>query len=1559
MKEINRNRKRNEKGAITLFVLLACLFFVFILTGVYLSNLNRLQVQEQEVTQIQENYAKDLSRVDEIYENLAKTMTVTLKQEPETPAKAVALVGSAEIDEKSTATIVGYVFNQEGTESNATSWIWEAVTGSNVKKLEEVRKEGITENGKYYFWVKDSEGKIHRSNELNVQNIDKNAPTAGTLIAKEENVYGNDYDLSKSPWTDKDVYIEKVDGTDAEGGSTTTYTIKKNGVVYNDSLNNPLTYPTTLTETGEYEVTVKTTDEAGNSAENKYTIKIDKVVPILALKHNDASGAVYDGTWTKDDLYGEIDIDTTSTKKEVKKYQYSENGIIWKDISNEIIPTSIDYTTTFPMAGDKPEWISGPTNNGTYYFEVQEDGTLKPNNSGVNSKTANSYIEIDLTNYPDASLEITVNATISSESYCDFGYATITNDITAPAYNSTTGRFIYVSGTTTADYTTRLTGGQKYYLHIGYRKDVSVNSNQDTFIINSISMKSASLGKWFNFYNYSKTDNKVTFALNEDVEKEIYIRAVYEGEQNETSKYGNKTSIKIDKKAPVIETANSIITSKENAKTEIKVTEKGSGLKGYYISTEATAPTESSTWVEQLSNEFTIEGLNTGTTYYLWVKDNVENISEVKEIVIGNANYLIDDTIYTGTLEQAITKASDGSTIKLLNDYTDTSIATINKSVAFDVQNYILTRNATITINSGKTIEITGTGKITSEITAIQTITNNGTLTVSDSITIENMSTSTSYAPIRNNSSSAIININDNVQIIGYYRGIYNYYGKLNVNGGKIEATYSSSNSYGIYSYYGTTYINSGEIKGYYGVYNCGAFTITGGKVIGTGGYGITSYETTNIYGGRIEGKTYGIYSNATDKVTIGRQEDELSTTQPSIYGASYGIYMSNETYDFNFYNGVIISNTKKTAYRGILNPRIGHMPYTYLDNEVEQKYYTILTPTVENITMEATPIEFTNQDVTVKITYPFVEEITRQYSKDGIEWKDAEQYVQEVIVTENKIVYARTLNESGIITDENQIEITNIDKEKPKISIIPNQTVYSVTSSTGTTDITLTITATDIGVSGLDVMQYAWMAEGEEPTYVDLTNTVTISKTKLGIGQYNLYLNVTDKAGNKADLVQMRYTVKFEEPVCQIGSTTYTAVQTAVDACSKEAGETQTTIEMLKSTDEEFNTYEGQNIILDLRGYTIGSSSLDTPLCTNNATLQLIDTSAAKTGKLESLNGTAVLNAGTLIIGDNSTSIEMEVPTIYGQKIGINNQNTLNFYDGKIQGITPIKGNVTATPEEYGPVSTGYNNGITTIQLGIITGYEARIEWVYYTKLQDAVNSTKIYKNDYKDIVVIIKDIQLTESLETSQIQYMILDLNSHTLTIASDKDTVINNYGKLEIIDKSKEQTGSIIINSTNIGEYYKPIYTSVIRNNDLGQLIMNGGSIKASSEASRNYPCGIYNNSSESATVTVKGGVISSSSYGVYNANTGNVVITGGTVSCNGDSSTCGIFNYSTGHIKIIDGVVISINSYSGYINNYGIYNNSVGSIELIGGTVNSEGGDSIGIKNADTGNIIVHY
>ena len=46
-KNINKMMK-NEKGAITLFVLMACLFFVFILSTTYISNMNKLQIQESQ-----------------------------------------------------------------------------------------------------------------------------------------------------------------------------------------------------------------------------------------------------------------------------------------------------------------------------------------------------------------------------------------------------------------------------------------------------------------------------------------------------------------------------------------------------------------------------------------------------------------------------------------------------------------------------------------------------------------------------------------------------------------------------------------------------------------------------------------------------------------------------------------------------------------------------------------------------------------------------------------------------------------------------------------------------------------------------------------------------------------------------------------------------------------------------------------------------------------------------------------------------------------------------------------------------------------------------------------------------------------------------------------------------------------------------------------------------------------------------------------------------------------------------------------------------------------------
>ena len=141
--------------------------------------------------------------------------------------------------------------------------------------------------------------------------------------------------------------------------------------------------------------------------------------------------------------------------------------------------------------------------NGTYYFE-NSNGKYISNNQSKSKTTANSYIKIDMTKASEDAT-VTVNAEISSESSCDIGYATITQTETAPAYNNSTGRFVYISGTQSAkDYSVTLEKGKAYYLHLGYKKDGSVNSGKDTFTVNSIKINDV------DYLEYTKDEGYVT-----------------------------------------------------------------------------------------------------------------------------------------------------------------------------------------------------------------------------------------------------------------------------------------------------------------------------------------------------------------------------------------------------------------------------------------------------------------------------------------------------------------------------------------------------------------------------------------------------------------------------------------------------------------------------------------------------------------------------------------------------------------------------------------------------------------------------------------------------------------------------------------------------------------------------------------------------------------------------------------------------------------------------------------------------------------------------------------
>ena len=93
---------------------------------------------------------------------------------------------------------------------------------------------------------------------------------------------------------------------------------------------------------------------------------------------------------------------------------------------------------------------------------------------------------------------VIINASVSSQSGYDCGYAYITTTRLVPDLYSTDGRIIYISGTKNAmDYTSvPLQGGRIYYLHLIYKKDSSMDVDDDQMVINDISICKTNVEKY-------------------------------------------------------------------------------------------------------------------------------------------------------------------------------------------------------------------------------------------------------------------------------------------------------------------------------------------------------------------------------------------------------------------------------------------------------------------------------------------------------------------------------------------------------------------------------------------------------------------------------------------------------------------------------------------------------------------------------------------------------------------------------------------------------------------------------------------------------------------------------------------------------------------------------------------------------------------------------------------------------------------------------------------------------------------------------------------------------
>ena len=72
---------KKENGAITLFVLLAMLFFMIAIFSLFVASSNKEQSQASEVDKIKQEYQKSIDNIDEIYtktfiENLSNTLKI-------------------------------------------------------------------------------------------------------------------------------------------------------------------------------------------------------------------------------------------------------------------------------------------------------------------------------------------------------------------------------------------------------------------------------------------------------------------------------------------------------------------------------------------------------------------------------------------------------------------------------------------------------------------------------------------------------------------------------------------------------------------------------------------------------------------------------------------------------------------------------------------------------------------------------------------------------------------------------------------------------------------------------------------------------------------------------------------------------------------------------------------------------------------------------------------------------------------------------------------------------------------------------------------------------------------------------------------------------------------------------------------------------------------------------------------------------------------------------------------------------------------------------------------
>lgn len=925
--------------------------------------------------------------------------------------------------------------------------------------------------------------------------------------------------------------------------------------------------------------------------------------------------------------------------------------------------------------------------------------------------------------------------------------------------------------------------------------------------------------------------------------------------------------------------------------------------------------------------------LNENTTLYaLWSKAIYKR---------GNIYYL--------DLSTAVKNAKSNDVITLLENATDKTEVVINKKINFDLNGKNLTILKTIKVNEKCTLNITGSGNLTTS-EGINLIQNNGTLNIVGSVNLSSTNTESQYV---------IENIGTlNQASIGKISGINKTIGNA-----------------------GTLVIKSGTIesKNEIAILNIGTLNINGGKVLSTnniaiqneinakiemqdgivtgGKTGIQHDSKTDliILGGTISGKKQGINTITILKsgnIILGKESEQLIGRNPIITGDEYGIQCLNSEDEIILYNGVIrgkidngyvgnikcredciISTTKSGDYTETSQNRkqesfysVGNKKYATLkDAVVAAKSGDVIT-VIKNATDQNNVT--IDKDVTID---------TNGYTLTRTTPINVNEKVTVTIAGKGELIMNgpnHLIVNRGTLKVEHQGTIKNV-----------NTGAYAVIYNLGNLTKTGTGTIESLGTTGVIINQ----------------KSVTISEGFLTAGNGHTISNSKDTAKTTIKGGTIENTGKFYA----INNLTY-------------AGEIEITGGNVKTN---YRTIYNEKGTINIKGGTISASGYGIrqkgigKINISGGTIQGTESSKSYGIVIENSKSVTKITGGTIkgneyaiydtasssiTIGTNSGNINNTTPSIIGEKYSIHMPSATTkfyFYSGVLKGKT--------TPGYYGTptIRSGYS-AVTTYSGGYYNTTQGTAVYSinttpvsYATTLASAVTNansgstiTLLKNNKLDNALTINKNITLNTNGKTLT--------STQTITIAKGKTTTIKGSG----IITSATQKKNLISNQGTL----KLAHTGTIRrtndNNDSNYVISNSGTLnktgsgKITSDNRAIYNTGTFTmsagtisvegfvaiNNTSNGTANLNGGTIESKeNIAIYNNSAKTLLVNGATIKANGGGYSveakdynAAIRNMSTGSVKVKKGNI------QGYF--YAIKNNSTGKVYVEGGTLSNGSG-----------------